>query len=592
MKSIIVKILLYAIPLIFTLQTVAQQLVNKGTTIVIKDNTYLSLTGGTDANYINKSGAPNNGAIDLDGLIVIEGDWINDAVSGNVLTNVDNNGEVIFRNDVLQKIDGSCPDHFVFEKLTIGKNSQVELMPGKNMTLYGDMDVQVMGELTLRSDNSGTSSFIDNGTITNIGNINVERYFTGNAWHFISPPISDALSELFLDMYLQEFDETELPANAWKDIIPVGITLNAMQGYSVWSMENPNIVTYTGDLNTGNKSRSLSHSGSGNGDGWNLVGNSYPSVIDWDAPTGWTKPVGMNNSLYIWDQTINYPSGNYRYYVGAGGSNLGGVGAMGGTQYIAPGQAFFVNTQTDGVLLAMDNNVRVHDNVTFYKNTETNDKNILRLTVEGDNMLDETVIRFYEEASNGFDNMFDAHKLFVENIPQIYSVIPDQKIAINTLPEINSDLTIPLGFQPGNNGMFQISIAGSNSFEQSVTVFLEDIKSNEIIELNENFPYNFNASTNDGPDRFILHFSVPGEDLGNKQDIKIYACNNYIYIKNLSSDVINEIHVYNLMGQETLKIRPTNDFIQKININTFSGYYIVEVRSTAQVITQKVFLGL
>ncbi len=53
--------------------------------------------------------------------------------------------------------------------------------------------------------------------------------------------------------------------------------------------------------------------------GWNLVGNPYPSPIDWDAASGWTK--------------TNVDNATYRHVNNATwASYVGGVGTNGGSQ--------------------------------------------------------------------------------------------------------------------------------------------------------------------------------------------------------------------------------------------------------------------
>ena len=66
--------------------------------------------------------------------------------------------------------------------------------------------------------------------------------------------------------------------------------------------------------------------------------------------------------------------------------------------------------------------VRTHNTSTFFKD-EVSD--IVRLEVSGNGYTDETVIRFLDDATSGFDGQWDAHKLFgsVAEAPAIYSSI-------------------------------------------------------------------------------------------------------------------------------------------------------------------------
>ncbi len=89
-----------------------------------------------------------------------------------------------------------------------------------------------------------------------------------------------------------------------------------------------------GPINSGliNLPVSFTSSGTTADDGWNLVGNPYPSTIDWNAASGWGKN-NINATIYIRDNGTG--SGQYATWNGV-------VGTNGGSQYIAAGQAFWV----------------------------------------------------------------------------------------------------------------------------------------------------------------------------------------------------------------------------------------------------------
>ncbi|GAB4277888.1 MAG: hypothetical protein Kow0068_01230 [Marinilabiliales bacterium] len=97
--------------------------VNNGVKIAISSGAVMKITG-SDGNYTNNTSGSTHGRIDLDGKIRIEGDWVNNATSGNVLINVDNDGEVIFQGATTQYIQGNQTE---FEKLTLNNASGLTL---------------------------------------------------------------------------------------------------------------------------------------------------------------------------------------------------------------------------------------------------------------------------------------------------------------------------------------------------------------------------------------------------------------------------------------------------------------------------------
>ena len=91
------------------------------------------------------------------------------------------------------------------------------------------------------------------------------------------------------------------------------------------------IIALLGPTNTGNINLPVSYSNASHADdGWSMVGNPYPSAIDWDDNLNITK-VGVDDAIYIW----NPQEGQMDSY-------SGGVGLFDATGIIASSQAFWV----------------------------------------------------------------------------------------------------------------------------------------------------------------------------------------------------------------------------------------------------------
>lgn len=158
----------------------------------------------------------------------------------------------------------------------------IQVKPNTSVTIQSTTTMNVStGNLVLQSDASGDASLIDYGTLSysGSGETKVQRYLTESQWHIISSPISDAVSGMFTDDYLYYHTEND---DQWNNIIATDYNLAVMHGYLVWSSSPaPTTEVFSGTTNTGSTSFNFTQ----NGPGYNLIGNPYPSVLDWDAVT-------------------------------------------------------------------------------------------------------------------------------------------------------------------------------------------------------------------------------------------------------------------------------------------------------------------
>ncbi|MGN6647509.1 MAG: beta strand repeat-containing protein, partial [Cytophaga sp.] len=132
-----------------------------------------------------------------------------------------------------------------------------------------------------------------------------------------------------------------------------------------------------------------------------LVANPYPSTIDWDNATGWTN-ANVNAAIYYWDAPNN------RY-----GSYVGGVGTNGATRYIPAMQAVLVELTGAGGTssVSINNNARISTQNPVYMRTASNTVIRIRLEDSAATKNDEAVVRFNDDATTGFDQDLDAHKI-------------------------------------------------------------------------------------------------------------------------------------------------------------------------------------
>jgi hypothetical protein len=174
---------------------------------------------------------------------------------------------------------------------------------------------------------------------------------------------------------------------------------------------------------------------------------------------------------------------------------------------------------------------------------------------------------------------------------QLYSYINATKVCINALADYVTPYVVNLGFEPKTNGTFSIKAEELTSFNATANIILEDLITNTTQNLMQNPNYSFTAATTDIVNRFKLYFDLTPNAVNTiasnaNADNNIYSFDNSIYIKSL--DKINAISVYNMLGQEILKLQhPTSNVL---TLNQKSGYYTVRVICSTNVYSQKVYL--
>jgi hypothetical protein len=424
----------------------------------------------------------------------------------------------------------------------------------------------------LGSTASGTATLLDNGNLTVNGTATVERYYASGAsgvppddeWHLISAPISNATVGIYTGYYLQWFEEG-LGLGTWHDIIPTTYPMTPMQGFAFYNPTDGITFNYVGNLNTGVVTIPVSAHGL-DPLHWNLLGNPYPSSLDWDL----VKPANISN---MWTGAVYYldqATGAYLSY-------NAGVGA--GSRYVPPEQGFFAAFIAEPNVFTLNNSMRTHTGGSTYYKAEFD--NLLVIEAAGNNFSDAAYLRFDATATPEVDH-FDAFKLFTSTnpyLPQLYTM-GGNNLSINVLPETEM---VPAGFKAGVPGEYTISIKEVTGMPN---VVLEDIVTGIKTDLLTGF-YTFNYNINDPDNRFIIHFTPLAIGENDADLINIYSSNMDVYVA-VPSNTTGDIVVYNLIGQEVART-VISDVLNKVTLQK-SAYYVVKVMSDESVVTKKVFV--
>ena len=453
-------------------------------------------------------------------------------------------------------------------------NTSLVIKPGAALTVSsGSLTVGPTATFTIESDATGTGSFISNNTY----NGNVERYIAGHngnandGWHLLSSPVSAQAISAFHTPGSGDFYKWDEATNTWINRTASGGGLNGLfetnftagTGYMV-ANNTTDTKTFTGSINASNLSvTGLTYSGSSSYAGWHLLGNPFSSAINWNNGNWALNNVDAN--AQIWNEA------NASYTVILPNE---AIPAMNG---------FMVHASQNNASLTIPASARAHSNVNWYKSENNAERIVLTaFDIEGQT-AQSTIIRFDANATEGYDSNYDSH--FLAGLaPMFYSISPDFKLALNTLPQLDGSLSIPLGFEKNSSNEFTIELAENISGQ---AVYMTDLKTSETVNLTEN-SYTYSSAEGDNVNRFLLHFALLGVDKPETLNgMNAWAYDGQLY---LLSPEPGDVTIYDLRGRKLSGFRSESNGLQNHPLNLPSGVYIISFQGRASVKTAKVIV--
>ena len=471
------------------------------------------------------------------------------------------------------KVAATCKD------LTIESNALLTVQLDGSLTVSGDLLIE-----SGYFNGAYTGNLVDqtNNGVTITGSVTVQQAILGDdvgvvdddQWHLIASPVSSFNSStVFEHCYLRGFDET---TNKYVNI-GEGVTENtAMKGYatmySYGGSSSVKTLAFTGALNTGDYNINCTK----NNTGWNLVGNPYPSAIDWDE-----VDLGLDGNL---NKTFYVLDGNtqaFKFYMKGGEANTAG-------QYIPAMNGFFVECNDGaGATFSLENSDRVAQQETFLKEDFQNE-DVITLIVAGNQIEDQTTIYFHDMATVGFDRDFDVHKLFSGSTlpPQIYINQNDEFFAVNAYSVSEKPSEVNIGFLTGTSGNYTISIQDVDKISTDISLVLLDTKEGIQMDMRQNDAYSFNYNTSDDPARFKLQFNTTGIADEKYFPFNVWLNGNQLML-NTGDVLVENICLYDLSGK-LLKEEADAQNQMAIQLPEIKSVYIIRIQTEEGVYNKKI----
>lgn len=478
------------------------------------------------------------------------------------------------------------------ESLTLGNAVEI-----RNMIRPTSGTINTGGFVTLKADGLRSAMI---GVVTGAmsGNIKVESHAPGGftGWTNLGPsgvtgltvaswegqfPVTcfscpyDENSAGGFFVSIQSFNEAASGTAAY---VPLSYSsvLTPGKGYWVYfgnGFFTTSNITYsvTGPVVTGNVAVPLTVSANS---GYNLVSNPYAAPIDWDLLAADAANTNVSGSVYFYNpdlgQTISYAGGI---------SNPSGYIANG---VVPAGQGFYVQALSG-------------TNVTFretHKSTENTNANpllratksnghgtIFRLSVLGENLdYDETTIRFHPNATDTFDRVLDARKLFetpgylgTGPVYSKYTTISTRAgsddLSINSLSAFhNGNYHIPVLVKVMSTGKYTISPVDLDNLPEGSCVFLKD----RLLNVSHDFrtgPYKCEINDTSSTVRFELEICHEKINLVSASASHAVKSSVIVYPKDGASvmvqthyekDLQTKVSAYTVSGQQIISEQEMN----------------------------------
>jgi hypothetical protein len=556
-------------------------------------------------------------ALQAQGLIIPSGSYVR--LNGGNLgigANFENNGSfthsggtVVF-NGTTQSLGGSTATAFRDILINTGSTTTVATSGHTiSRTILSNGTLDANGNLTLLSDATQTALVDGAGTGNVTGNLNIQRYIpVAFGYKYLSSPFQAAtVNELSDELNLAAnfpplYTYTEnVASNGWAYYNNPASLLNPLQGYAANFGTGNTAVTVdmTGVVNNGAQSTgTIYNNNQVYTQGFHLVGNPYPSPIDWDAATGWTR-TNIDDAVYYFD------AGTTDEYGGTYSSYINGISSDGVANGIIPAmQGFFIHV-SDGSYpvsgeLAMTNAVRVNNLMPNFHRKTMPEVPLLRLSLSFTtwaHKTDAAVIYFDEQAGGGYEQGRDALKILNtdKQVPSLYMLDGMEQLSISAMRSPDDSLyVVPLGVKADATDYVRIKAATIANMPEDLKIYLADAYTGTLHNLRQNVAYTALLKEKEDNTRFSVVFSkseLPSGSLIMSKQLNVHSRDGKLYVYlNIPTGGAGELAIHNTAGQQMAKYTLSGYGYHEVEAPFASGVYIVSFYSARGKFTNKLML--
>ena len=509
-------------------------------------------------------------------------------------------------------------------------NGSLNIQPNSTVTVYGNITQSSDDSIVLESD-ANLIQTNDNAT-NDIKKITVKRdvHMRQLDYTYWGTPVSN--QKLLNDVAINDGFSVGTPNNriyrynepndyfaATTDqhFVPgKGYAIRGKNTFDLNSLTSANFQ-FKGEINNGvypatvQKSKNTIQNNIEYEHGYNLIGNPYPSNIDFDKffnlNTNSSKIFGK---VWFWTNVAprlnqsgsGYAGNNYATLTLTGGTPPTTTQPNSGltpTQFIKVGQGFIVQvrdvaTTTSPTVthqLNFNNSIRTSETGVFYnaKNSSSNKDRFWLQLISPEQFTNTILVGYINGSVDAYDGDYDAEVMTIGD-DAIYSKLDDYKLQIQGRKyPLNLDDKVPLGMKYAQNGIYKISLGDKNGiFGAQQTIYLRDKLLNKVINISEN-DYSFQAVEGVEDHRLEIVYK-PDNYLDTNstasQQLTVYKDKTEFVVT--SSQTVKKIQLFDMSGRFLDEVLGNSKALRISHQSLVNGGYVLKIYHGNDIVTKKV----
>ena len=346
--------------------------------------------------------------------------------------------------------------------------------------------------------------------------------------------------------------------------------------------------TFTGKPNSG----TITYSMVKTTNGYNAVGNPYPSAISIADFINYNvnNYSNISGTIWLWRKTNDAANTTYYSTCTNAGCTLENGHTYSDDTLLSVAQGFLVKATTSGAsTLYFNNSMRSSANINqFFRINNTKNRFWLELKNQANTSLGTKLIAYLPEATSGYDDKLDG--LFIQDrTTALLSVVDNKELVIQARSSFEPQDIVPLLFKTNTAGNYSVSLKQLEGiFSMGQDILLRDNQTGIVHDLNRSGAYNFTSAIGNFSSRFeIIYQNALSNAIFAENAVVVYNNNHNIHI-NTGKVTMDKVNIYDVRGRLLIEKTKVNTSEMTIDGSKIANQVIlVQITTTDGLVVTK-----